>query len=94
MDKVIIVSRQEICSKLRNSEFASLDGLTAKLLRDKEIANPQEWQGPPGTRSQIIRYFKGRQWVLEVHQYLRPDGTLGASGLPDPKRLRMICTLN
>jgi hypothetical protein len=20
-----------------------------------------------------------------VHQYLRPDGTLGASGLPDPK---------
>jgi hypothetical protein len=23
-----------------------------------------------------------------VHQYLRPDGTLGASGLPDPKWLR------
>jgi hypothetical protein len=22
-----------------------------------------------------------------VHQYLQPDGTLGASGQPDPKRL-------
>jgi hypothetical protein len=25
--------------------------------------------------------------VAVVHQYLRPDGSLGASGLPDPKRL-------
>ena len=25
--------------------------------------------------------------VAEVHQYVRPDGSLGGSGLPDPKRL-------
>ena len=25
--------------------------------------------------------------VARAHQYLRPDGTIGASGLPDPKRL-------
>jgi hypothetical protein len=25
--------------------------------------------------------------IARVHQYLRPDGTLGASGLPDPKQL-------
>jgi hypothetical protein len=25
--------------------------------------------------------------VARVHQYLRPDGTIGASGKPDPKRL-------
>lgn len=27
------------------------------------------------------------QEVARVHQYLQPDGTLGASGKPDPKRL-------
>lgn len=25
--------------------------------------------------------------VARVHQYLRTDGTIGASGKPDPKRL-------
>jgi hypothetical protein len=25
--------------------------------------------------------------IARVHQYLRPDGSIGASGLPDPKRL-------
>jgi hypothetical protein len=25
--------------------------------------------------------------VARVHQYLRPDGTIAGSGLPDPKRL-------
>lgn len=25
--------------------------------------------------------------IARVHQYLRPDGTLGASGKPDPKPL-------
>jgi hypothetical protein len=89
MDKVVIVSPQEIHARFNSSEFASLDGLTAKILRDAEIKNPKIWQGPQGTRSQTIRYFKGNQWVVEVHQYLRPDGTLGASGRPDPKRLRM-----
>jgi len=27
--------------------------------------------------------------VADCHQYLRPDGTIGASGKPDPKRLRV-----
>jgi hypothetical protein len=40
------------------------------------------------TRSQeiILRDQSGRE-VAACHQYLLPDGTLGASGLPDPKRL-------
>jgi hypothetical protein len=43
---------------------------------------------PPGTRSQLISYrdANGNE-VARVHQYLRPDGTIGASGRPDPKRL-------
>jgi hypothetical protein len=40
------------------------------------------------TRSQLISYLDDAgQEVARVHQYLQPDGTLGASGRPDPKRL-------
>lgn len=49
-------------------------------------------RAPPGepfcTHSQIVYYYtKDDQPVAVVHQYLRPDGTLGASGRPDPKRI-------
>jgi hypothetical protein len=40
------------------------------------------------TRSQIIAYRQedGSQ-VARVHQYLRRDGTIGASGRPDPQEV-------
>jgi len=43
---------------------------------------------PICTWSQIVYYctLSGRTIAI-VHQYLRPDGTIGASGLPDPKSL-------
>lgn len=43
---------------------------------------------PYCTRSLLLAYFDndGNE-VARVHQYLRTDGTLGASGRPDPKRL-------
>jgi hypothetical protein len=48
-------------------------------------AMPQANQSP-GTRSQILAYRdRAGVVVLRVHRYLRPDGTLGASGRPDPK---------
>jgi hypothetical protein len=46
---------------------------------------------PAGTRSQIVEYFGSAGGHLEkvaiVHRYLRPDGSLGGSGKPDPKRI-------
>ena len=46
---------------------------------------------PPGTQSQRVEYWgteEGRLVkIATVHRYLRQDGTLGASGLPDPKRV-------
>ena len=43
----------------------------------------------PGTyfRLLLVGYFEGTDGprVALVHQYLRPDGTVGASGRPDPK---------
>jgi hypothetical protein len=49
-------------------------------------ASPSKGQSP-GTLSQMVWYFGAEGRVALVHQYLRPDGTLGASGRPDPKRL-------
>jgi hypothetical protein len=38
----------------------------------------------------MIRYYDSHgQWLVEVHQYLRPDNTIGASGKAEPKRLRL-----
>lgn len=46
---------------------------------------------PPGTVSEMVWYFeqteKGLRRVVLVHQYVLPDGSIGGSGLPDPKRL-------
>jgi hypothetical protein len=39
------------------------------------------------TRSQMVSYRDGTDEIARVHQYLRTDGTIGASGKPDPKRL-------
>jgi hypothetical protein len=74
--------------------FNALD-LFGQLLRgeivavvDKERrARPSSGQ-EPGTLSQRLIYFRHGVPVAVVHQYLKPDGTLGGSGLPDPKWLR------
>jgi len=42
---------------------------------------------PLGTRTQMIAYYEGSERVALAHRYLRPDGTIGATGLPDPKEL-------
>jgi len=40
------------------------------------------------THSQMISYRNSsNEEMARVHQYLRPDGTIGASGKPDPKRI-------
>jgi len=56
-------------------------------IRRESAAAPEVGQ-PPGTRSQRIAYMRGEVVVAIVHQYLLPDGRIGASGLPDPKWLR------
>jgi hypothetical protein len=57
---------------------------------ESEHRAPSEAGQPPGTMSQLVVYFDPadlRHPVARVHQYLLPDGTLGGSGRPDPKRL-------
>jgi hypothetical protein len=43
---------------------------------------------PHCTYSQEVSYRDADDnEIARVHQYLRPDGNIGASGLPDPKRV-------
>ncbi len=44
---------------------------------------------PYCTESQEVSYIDvaTNHEVARAHRYLRPDGTIGASGLPDPKRV-------
>ena len=64
--------------------------LMPKLLRNAHLKQPEEIREPYCTRSQMIRYSdKAGHWVVEVHQYFRLDKTIGGSGRPDPKSLRI-----
>lgn len=46
------------------------------------------------TYSQMVSYRDAsNNEIARVHQYLRQDGTIGASGKPDPKRLLVGGTL-
>jgi hypothetical protein len=67
--------------RMRNGEF------TPVLLEDRH-PSVMKADEPFCTQSQSISYRDSEdREVVRVHQYLRPDKTLGASGRPDPKRL-------
>jgi len=71
----------QIFEKMKAGEYHT------NLTRD---SHPGKIKGrePYCTRSQIVFYYDlDNNLLAVVHQYLRPDGTLGASGLPDPKWL-------
>src|SRR2546425_1480208 len=43
---------------------------------------------PPGTRSQSVPHFLMGSKIAVCHQYTLPDGSIGASGKPDPKMIQ------
>lgn len=60
-----------------------------RILANKHPSAPKANE-PVCTRSQILKlYTQHGVMVAIVHRYLRTDGTLGASGRPDPKQLRV-----
>lgn len=58
-----------------------------ELLWERHLKRRRPYPDPICTRSQEIAYKAGDKYKAIVHQYMRPDGSIGASGLPDPKRL-------
>lgn len=64
--------------------------LETTMLRDSHLENPERVGERYCTRGQMIRYCDEQgALMVEVFQYLRSDGSLGASGLQDPKRMRV-----
>jgi hypothetical protein len=62
--------------------------LRRQLRADRHPSSPKA-PVPYCTRSQILAYLDHDRVVAVVHRYLQPDGTLGASGQEDPKRLEI-----
>ena len=66
-----------------------------EFIEDQGPAHPEFGQ-EPGAQSQMVAYYEpgtgeGRLFgpkVAVVHRYVNPDGTLGASGTPDPKSIK------
>lgn len=56
------------------------------VLKERHPAPPRSGE-PLCTKSQIISYICGDLEIARAHRYLRPDGTIGGSGKPDPKLL-------
>ena len=69
----------------RRDFYARARGGDIRTVVDQEHTPDPRIGEPDGTVSQLIFYLLDDAPVALVHQYLRPDGTLGASGLPDPK---------
>ena len=57
---------------------------------DRAVRDPSKMGEAPGLRHQYIRYLGPDGLPLvEVSQFVRPDGSLAASGRPDPKAIRV-----
>jgi len=87
--KVVRVLEPELRQRFNTGRFwerVQAGELTAYEI-DRGVPGPNKGE-PPGTISQMMSYRdRDDNEVARVHQYLRPDGSLGASGRPDPKRL-------
>ncbi len=69
-------------------ERAASGELREEVWKSHHPSQPKAME-PFCTKSQMVKYLdaRGRE-VARAHRYLRKDGTIGASGLPDPKQFR------
>jgi len=72
-------------SNLRVAERHADGELTVRVT-DSRPAPRRARQGR-GARSQMVEYLDRGRLVAICHRYLKADGSLGASGQPDPKWL-------
>ena len=76
-----LFGREDYCGRVVRGELLQV------VLKDRHPSLPRANE-PYCTRSQLVGFVDpAGVRVALVHRYLRVDGSLGASGLPDPKRL-------
>lgn len=81
-------------NELEYTDLISSGQLRVLSIKERHLTMPEAKQMPRCTVGQFLRYIDTQgHWVAEIYQYLRPDGLLGASGKPDPKRLRINGTV-
>jgi hypothetical protein len=94
--KFVRVSKQELRELFRapSVEGGIVSGeLRPQLLREGH-PSPKKSGEPFCTRSQILAFYDYNNTGIAVcHQYLRPDGRIGASGKMDPKRVSIRGTV-
>ena len=64
------------------------DGEVSELTQDSSAAHSTSGQ-PRGTRSERVMYYDGGTPVAVAHRFVTPDGSIGGSGIPDPKAVRL-----
>ena len=93
LSEVEKVSPSTIRDLFNGSQYPGLIAncaLKKEFIRRKHLQNPSQRGEPPCTHSEIIHYIStDGELSVKIHQYLRPDGSLGASGKPDPKKLKL-----
>lgn len=85
--------RQIFNEQARCVERAEAGELTMEILADNHPSKPKARE-PFCTRSQLVVYKDRQKRVMaRAHRYMRQDGTIGASGKPDPKQVLYNLTL-
>ncbi|SRR6266508_4328032 len=79
---------RRLFNEARYAERAQTGEFTEQVLYEEEPSHRSRQSR--GTRSQRVAWFDTTGgYMATVHQFLRADGSLAASGLPDPKRVRI-----
>lgn len=84
------VSRQELRSMFNNGCFRDRlrSGELRAVVKVSSHPSPEKAIEPVCTLSEILAYLDDNdQRIALVHQFTRRDGSIGGSGLPDPKLL-------
>jgi len=91
IERVSVDSIRSIFNRSQYPRQIKNGTLLPEYVRNDHMTHPEKVGEPQCTHSQFIRYCNGKgRWLVEVHQYFRSkDKTLGGSGQPDPKRLRV-----
>jgi|SRR5208282_4126819 len=78
---------QQLFNEGKFAERAKSGEFRKRMVSD-QYANPTKTGMPPGTKTQMVEYIDANDnQIALVHQYRLPDGSIGASGKPDPKKL-------
>ncbi len=89
--RIVLVSRQRIRQLFNDGQYLqrARSGEFRRIVITEYAANSSKTGQPKGTRTQMVAYVNSNdEEIALVHQYVKPDGSFGGSGQPDPKRLR------